>query len=69
MLNVAAQENFNQFIGLDVVKNQLRTIRKLLGLSKGNSLKTFANSAAAVTGGLKSGDFYVTSTGVVMRVL
>lgn len=47
--------------------------RWFLSLSKPmeqlTSPQTFADNAAAVAGGLKTGDFYVTATGAVMRVL
>jgi hypothetical protein len=32
------------------------------------ALATYANNAAAIVGGLSQGDFYITSTGVVMCV-
>lgn len=58
--------NRDTFIGIDKLKRRLKKIELLLGLSE--EYPIYANNAAAITGGLKTGDRYRTATGSLMIV-
>lgn len=58
--------NLDKFIGLTRIKSRLRKLEELVGIKE--SLPTFADRAAATTGGLQTGEWYVTSAGQLMQV-